>query len=166
MIYHYCPNCGSSIELREIERRPRAYCPNCDTVHYEQLKVGAGAIIERKGHLLLIQRTIDPFQGCWNLPAGYVEVDESPIEAVRREVWEETGLEVEVMDLDNVYFFSDDPRGNGLHIVYNCRIVGGRLEEREEGVNPTYFHPAQVPANLAGGGHDQAVRAWSERTRH
>ena len=166
MIYHYCPNCGSSIEIREIERRARAYCPNCQTIHYEQLKIGAGAIIEKTGNLLLIQRTIEPFKGCWNLPAGYAEVDESPLETARREVWEETGLEVRITDLVNVYFFNDDPRGNGILIVYNCQMVGGTLEEREEGVNPTYFDPTRLPVNLAGGGHDQAVHAWRERTSH
>lgn len=164
MIYHYCPSCGSSTKIQDIEQKARAFCPNCQTVHYEQLKVGAGAIIEQAGSLLLIQRTIKPFQGCWNLPAGYAEVDESPPETARREVWEETGLEVQVRDLVNVYFFNDDPRGNGIIIVYNCHIVGGMLEERAEGVNPTYFHPTRLPANLAGGGHNQAIQAWRERT--
>jgi ADP-ribose pyrophosphatase YjhB (NUDIX family) len=41
------------------------------------LKVGAGALIEHEGRLLLLKRTQAPFKGCWNLSAGYVESDES-----------------------------------------------------------------------------------------
>lgn len=163
MAFHYCPNCGSSLEIREIEQKPRAYCPRCQIIHYEQLKVGAGALIERGNCLLLIQRTMAPFTGCWNLPAGYTEVDENLLDTVRREAWEETGLEIQVTTLDNVYFFDDDPRGNGILIVYNCDIVGGRLEESVEGINPTYFSVERLPTKLSGGGHDQAIRAWSER---
>ena len=46
--------------------------------------------------MLLLQRTDEPFKHCWNLPAGYVEADESPTQTVAREVYEETGLQVEV----------------------------------------------------------------------
>jgi ADP-ribose pyrophosphatase YjhB (NUDIX family) len=59
------------------------------------LKVGAGALVEQDGSLLLLQRTQTPFQGCWNLPAGYVEADESPLETVIRETYGATGLRVE-----------------------------------------------------------------------
>ena len=156
----FCPNCGAQFEVREIGHRQRSVCPRCGWIHYEQLKVGAGALIEQDGRLLLLERTHEPFKGYWNLPAGYVEADESPIQAALRETCEETGLQVEVVALENIYFFDDDPRGNGILIVYRCRVVGGELSESAEGVNPTYWSRAQVPALLAGGGHDQAIRAW------
>jgi len=159
----YCPDCGTVLELREIEQRRRAFCPECESVHYAQLKVGAGARIERNAGLLLLKRTREPFKGCWNLPAGYAECDESPRETVVREVHEETGLHVTVEGLVNVYFFDDDPRGNGILIVYTCHTVGGELRPSQEGGNPTFFLPGDMPADLAGGGHDQAVRAWNER---
>jgi uncharacterized paraquat-inducible protein A len=59
----YCPDCGAALELREIEQRQRAYCPRCECVQYAQLKVGAGAWIEREGRLLLLKRSQAPFQG-------------------------------------------------------------------------------------------------------
>jgi mutator protein MutT len=129
-------------------------------VHYAQLKVGAGAIIEQSGCLLLIRRTTEPFAGKWNLPAGYVDVDETPAQAVTREVEEETGLQVEGTQLENVYFADDDPRGNTLLIVYRCRVKGGVLRETKEGRDPTYFSAGDIPAELSGGGHDQAILAW------
>jgi len=91
----YCPNCGAALELREFGQRQRTSCPQCQHIHYVQLKVGAGALVEQDGSLLLLQRTQTPFQGCWNLPAGYVEADESPLETVIRETYGATGLRVE-----------------------------------------------------------------------
>ena len=158
----YCHNCGKILEWRRVEQKQRPYCPQCQRFYYVQLKVGAGGVIEQDGKLLLIQRTNDPFRGCWNLPAGYVEVDESPLQAAIREVFEETGLQVEIEKLVDLYFFVDDPRGNGILIVYKCVPIGGRLKETLEGVKPTFFKEVDIPKNLAGGGHNQAIHAWIE----
>lgn len=159
----HCPDCGAILERREIEQRRRAFCARCERVHYAQLKVGAGARIERDGGLLLLRRTQAPFRGCWNLPAGYAECDESPLETVVREVYEETGLRVVPEKLIDVYFFDDDPRGDGILIVYACRAVGGALRPSREGSDPTFFLPEDIPVDLAVGGHDQAVYAWKRR---
>ena len=161
----FCPDCGTGLELREFEQKQRDSCPRCRRIHYVQLKVGAGALIEQDGTLLLIQRTSAPFQHCWNLPAGYVEADESPVETVIRETYEEIGLRVEAKGLVDVYFFADDPRGNGILIVYECCPVGGELRASQEAVNPTFFAVGDIPENLAGGGHDQAVLAWQRSRR-
>jgi 8-oxo-dGTP pyrophosphatase MutT (NUDIX family) len=96
------------------------------------------------------------------LPAGYAEADEAPLETVVREVYEETGLRVEPEDLVDVYYFDDDPRGNGILIVYECRPVGGVLRATREGADPAFFGPSEVPKDLSGGGHDQAIRAWRD----
>ena len=159
---HFCSTCGSPLQHREVEHRQREICPNCGQIHYDQLKVGVGALIERDGGLLLIRRTREPFRQQWNVPAGYVEIDEDPAHAVVREVYEETGLQVEIGRLVNVYFFDDDPRGNGILIAYQCHIVGGELTESAEGTSPTFSARDQVPKELAGGGHREAVLAWQK----
>ena len=159
----FCPSCGKVLELRQVEQKQRSFCPQCQRFHYAQLKVGAGGLIEQDRRLLLIQRTNAPFRDCWNLPAGYAEIDESPLQTVIREVYEETGLRVEVESLVDVYFFTDDPRGNGILIVYKSSPIGGNLTETLEGVKPTFFAVSDIPKNLAGGGHNQAIHAWKER---
>lgn len=156
----FCPNCATPLNIKQLEQRTRRYCPECGYVHYQQLKVGVGAYILHNGCLLLIQRTNEPFARHWNLPAGYVEVDESPRQAIIREVAEETGLHVEVIRVSDVFFFSDDPRGNGILIVYECVQTGGDLSESSEAILPTYFSSDAIPGELARGGHDQAIKAW------
>lgn len=160
----YCADCGAPLvlQLEESSQKERACCTECGHIHYRQLKVGAGALIERDKRLLLLQRAKAPFAGCWNLPAGYVEADESPIQAVIREVYEEVGLQAEVTDLIDVYFFNDDPRGNGILIIYRCLVVDGALSESEEAIAPTFFTSKDIPRDLAGGGHDQAIAAWKK----
>ncbi len=159
----HCPECGSPLIEQETEGRRRPYCGRCKKVVYRQLKVGAGCIIEDGESILLVQRARSPFQDTWNLPAGYVEYDELPSEAAIRETLEETGLEVEISELAGVYFFADDPRGNGILIVYRCEVVGGKMRSTEEGKQIGYFRKETIPDTLAGGGHDQAIREWANR---
>ena len=61
--------------------------------------VGVGAIIFRENEVLLIRRGSSPALGKWSVPGGLVELGESLDEAVRREIREEVGLEVRVIDL-------------------------------------------------------------------
>lgn len=158
----YCPDCGAPLEAQWHENRERDFCPRCQRIHYRQLKVGAGGIIESDGKLLLLQRTHQPFKGCWNLPAGYAEVDESPYQTVVREVFEEVGLRVEVNRLFDLFFYQDDPRGNGILVVFKCHVIGGGHQISREAGNFQYFAPDELPAQLAGGGHDQAVMRWQQ----
>ena len=144
----------------------RDKCPNCGRVHYDGPKVGAGTLIVEDSKILLLRRTIEPYIGAWNLPAGYAEVDEPPSETAVRETFEETGLEVEVSSLVDVYFFTDDPRGNGLLILYAAHIVGGSLRESSETATPTFFSAHDLPTNIGGGGHNQALSDWQKTHPH
>ena len=56
--------------------------------------VGVGAVVVRNGRALIIRRAHEPRKGEWSLPGGHLDLGESLIDAVRREVKEETGLEV------------------------------------------------------------------------
>ena len=157
----FCPQCGASVAIRMIEHKQRAYCPACHIVHYEHLKIGAAALVERGNSVLLMRRAHDPFLGCWNLPAGYVEADESPADAAIREAKEECGLDVRITGLLGVFFFDDDPRGNGILIVYRCEAEGEPIET-SEATAPTFFARNEIPSDIAGAGHGRALSVWLE----
>ena len=71
------------------------------------------AVMVRDGKLLLIKRGVEPSKGKWSVPGGRVEWGETLIEAVKREVCEETGLEIEVGPLAGVYdLLSERPTSN------------------------------------------------------
>lgn len=157
----YCLNCGHRLEKKIIENRKREICPLCGWVNYIQLKVTAGMLVVQDSRLLLVQRAMEPWKDYWYLPAGYVENDETPLKAAEREVREETGLEIKARRLENIYFYNDDPRGNGLLILYSGRVVGGNIKINREAKAIRYFYPEEIRAlKLAGGSHNLAIRDY------
>jgi ADP-ribose pyrophosphatase YjhB (NUDIX family) len=159
-LHRYCLACGTALNIRSVENRARETCPACGWVYYEQLKVGAGAIIVKNGRILLLRRANSPWRGDWNLPAGYVEADEDPARAVERETLEETGLKVRASHLIDAYYFIDDPRGKGMLLVYACDIMEGVLRNSFESTEMCFFAPNEIPNNLCGAGHTRSIHAW------
>jgi ADP-ribose pyrophosphatase YjhB (NUDIX family) len=160
MAYH-CLLCGE--ELREIvlENRPRLACPNCDWIYYPQLKVSAGVMLEENECLLLVQRGIDPWKGCWYLPAGFLEIDEDPIKGAQREMREETGLDVSIVRLHSVSMYQDDPRGNGILILYDAVREAGELQRSEESLDVEFFTSEEIrKLPLACTSHALAIHQW------
>jgi ADP-ribose pyrophosphatase YjhB (NUDIX family) len=149
--------------VKFLSGRERSVCPNCGWIYYQRLNVGVGAFVVKDGALLLVRRALSPWQGYWNLPAGYVEVDEDPSKAVERDFLEETGLRVTVTGLFEAFFFDDDPRGNGLLLVYDCLVAGGALQITDESTEGCYFSPCEIPGDLAGGSDAPAILAWQRR---
>lgn len=91
----HCPGCGTELESRERDGRNRDYCPACDRILYRNPKPVAWLLLEHSGRYLLIKRGHEPDKGEWDIPGGFVELEESFPEAARRELREETGASYE-----------------------------------------------------------------------
>ena len=73
-------------------------------------------------NFILIKRKNDPYKDCWALPGGFVEYGESVETAAIREAKEETSIDVELIDLVNVYSQPDrDPRGHTVTVAYTAK---------------------------------------------
>ena len=80
-------------------------------------------------NFILIKRRNDPFKNCWALPGGFVEYGESVENAAIREAKEETSIDVELIDLVNVYSEPDrDPRGHTITVAYTAK---GNFNDRK-----------------------------------
>jgi len=94
--------------------------------------VGVGAVIVHEGRVLLARRGTPPFQGSWSLPGGALELGETLLEGVVREVREETGLTVESVELIELVdrITRQDNRVQYHYVIadYLCRVVGGALK--------------------------------------
>jgi len=153
--------------LQQVEGRPREVCPACSWVNYEHWKVSAGACIEKDGRLLLVQRGYEPWKGCWHMPAGYVEVDESLQAAAERETLEETGLIVQAAALEGSFEDIEDPRGNALVVVYRTILQGGELRQSSESPQMGFFSPQEIELlPIAGSCGADIIQSWIKRGQH
>jgi 8-oxo-dGTP diphosphatase len=123
--------------------------------------VGVGGVVLDGGRVLLVRRAHPPRQGEWSLPGGKVELGESLTDAVRRELREETGLEVEVGPLvecfDRVH--RDDAGAVRYHFViadYLCRPIGGALRPGDDAADAVWASRHEL-AGYAVNAHVAAV---------
>lgn len=98
--------------------------------------------------VLLIQRDIEPFEGCWALPGGFVAVGEAVDDAARRELQEETGLQR--VFLEQLYTFGApdrDPREHVVSVAYYAlvRLSDHRVQAATDARNAAWFAVDDVP---------------------
>lgn len=157
----YCPKCATELIARPSGDRERPTCPACGFVFYRNPVVGAGALVETDGQVVLVQRGVEPKVGYWSLPSGYVEADELAEEAVVREMKEETGLDIEVDDMLGVYTFGREPQ-TGVLLLYSAHTTGGKLRAGDDAQEVRLFSPNELPADeeIAFRTHLQALRDW------
>jgi 8-oxo-dGTP diphosphatase len=115
--------------------------------------LGVGAIILNRDRILLVERGKEPLKGYWSLPGGVLETGETLKDGIRREVREETGLEVEPLGVVEI-FERIMRNGNGAaeyHYVlidYLCRVTGGKLCPNDDACRAAW-----VPRRLLPGFH-------------
>lgn len=122
---------------------------------------GVGGVVIRDGEVLLVRRAYPPRAGEWSLPGGRLELGESLVEGVRREVREETGIEVEVGAVvevfDRVHRDADGRvRYHFVIVDFLCRPVGGVLVAGDDAADARWVTRADV-AGLGVNPHAMAV---------
>jgi ADP-ribose pyrophosphatase YjhB (NUDIX family) len=162
--YRFCPLCGTALENRLAFQQMRPVCPACNFVHFRDPKVAVIALVTWQGQVLLIQRGVDPMKGKWALPGGYMDAGEMPADALKRELREEVGLEIEVSALLDIFPMA----GPG---VFNSGIVlAYRAHLNDEGM-PTlccdddvceagWFAADAVPDDLAFASTETLIAQW------
>ena len=123
--FKYCPACGS--HHFEVSTEKSKKCNNCGFEFF--LNPGAANvafILNNRGELLVELRKHEPAKGTYDLPGGFADVGETSEESMRREVREETGLEVTsakyLFSLPNKYRYSDMDIPT-LDMFYLCEVA-------------------------------------------
>jgi len=122
------------------------------------------AFLDGTPHLLLIQRKIDPYKGCWALPGGFVEIDEDLPDAAARELAEET--ELKDVSLEQLRAFGRpgrDPRGRTITVAFFGIIEKGwdRIKAADDAERAQWFDIESLPPMAFD--HDEIARCAIER---
>ena len=126
--FTYCSTCGTKL----IVRSGHPWCSACEIFVYHNSKPTAGVAIVNTGHVLLARRGIEPHKGTLDIIGGFLMDGELPIDGALREVKEETGLEVRILDLLGMYVDEYYDGGHTLAIHYVAEIVRGEPMAKDD----------------------------------
>jgi len=140
-------------------------CQACGFIHYENPVPAVGVVVVNDSKILLVKRKYPPRQGLWSLPAGFMEIDETPAETAVRETREETGFEVRVGPLLGVYAGDDDPRVRVVLIVYGAEIVGGSLLPGDDAEEARFFPVHETFPEMAFASHCRVLLEVTKRLK-
>jgi 8-oxo-dGTP diphosphatase len=149
--------CGSVLVPREIEGQMLEACPNDDFVLWRDPKVATAVVVEADGGIVLGRRGIEPAYGMWCLPGGFVNQDESPAEAARRECQEEICAAVEVGGLVGVYHIGRRDAPSLIAIGYQARVVDGEKPSAGSEMLEVGVFPIDALPPLAFSSHRQIL---------
>jgi 8-oxo-dGTP diphosphatase len=145
MHFRFCPVCGSALEPRLLKagEPERLVCTGCEFVFYLDPKLAVGTIIrDERNRVVLVRRAIEPGYGKWVFPGGYVDRGEELRSAAVREAREETGLDVRLEELIDIYSY---PGHVPVIIVFAAAPIGGCLACDDEGLEARFFEPHEIP---------------------
>lgn len=143
----------------------RLECGACGFVAYGHSDPTASAIVlDGEGRVLLARRAVEPDAGKWDLPGGFLDEGEHPLDALRRELREETGLEVEPLDFVGVWI---DRYGKGdeapftLNLYWTARLLSGSPQPADDVSELDWFSLDSLPpeGEIAFANVAQALRA-------
>lgn len=144
-LYRFCPACGGRLHARRLKpgEPERLVCEACTFVFYMDPKVAVGTVIRTPDQrVVLVRRAIEPGYGLWVFPGGYVDRGEPLIDAARREAREESGLDIRIDRLINVYSYGG---ASPIIIVYAATVIGGELCTDDECLEARLFGADEIP---------------------
>jgi ADP-ribose pyrophosphatase YjhB (NUDIX family) len=109
------------------------------TKHWD---VGVTGAVVRDGKVLFVRRNYEPSKGTWTLPGGFAEHTETLDEAVKRELREETGIEVEVQGMVGVRTRYTEKHGAVL-VIFRCELTAGKPQADDYEISAAEFFDAK-----------------------
>lgn len=144
--FFFCPMCGHKLSYEDDGEKMRLTCPGCGYVLYENPAVGVAAVLlDSYNRILLGRRNRGRRKGMWCIPCGYVDYEEDIYSAVVRELKEETGLDIAVNKVFNVYT-NFVPDKNTVGIWFLAEHKGGDLKAGDDLDKVDFFNLDSLPS--------------------
>jgi 8-oxo-dGTP diphosphatase len=160
----FCSSCGN-----RLIGAPPCRCLSCGTAHWNDAKPCASALVVRDARVLLVRRAQDPWKGLWDVPGGFCDSGEHPVVTAQREVFEETGIRIQVVGFLGIwldeYADGDDGEKRTLNIYYHATPLdlGIGAHDPAEVSEVGFFSAVALPEGLAFPGHvPAALEAWKQ----
>lgn len=120
----------------------RRVCNTCGFVDYENPKIVVGAVVRHEEKLLLCRRAIEPRIGYWTIPAGFMELNETPEEGARREALEEACTHIRITGLLAVYSI---PRISQVQLIHIAELASPEFAAGPESLEVRLFDWDEIP---------------------
>jgi ADP-ribose pyrophosphatase YjhB (NUDIX family) len=161
--YRFCPADGTGLE--DSKPSGGARCPFCGRSWYRNSSPAVGVVIVRDGKALVTVRAQEPEKDRIDLPGGFLEVGEHPVDGIMREVREELGVEIEIVGapfLPETHTYGPDG-GYVLPIGFRASIVRGEPSPSDDVAEVRWIPPEDVNSTDFAWEHDRRmVRAALE----
>jgi ADP-ribose pyrophosphatase YjhB (NUDIX family) len=128
--------------IPEGDTHARLVCPDCGFIAYENPKVLVGSVATWDDRVLLCRRAIAPRAGFWTLPAGFLELHETPIEGAMREAYEEATAHIAIDALLAVYTII---RPSQVQLMYRAKLVSPDVAAGPESREVKLFLWDEIP---------------------
>jgi ADP-ribose pyrophosphatase YjhB (NUDIX family) len=157
--WKHCPRCAALV----VPEGGKVECGECGFEAYASSKPTASAVcLDAEGRVLLSRRGIEPFKGKWDLPGGFLDEEEQPLDCLHRELREEAGVEIEPLELLGVWldkYGGDGSAATTLNLYWTARVVEGTPEPHDDVAEFRWFAPADVPDDDLAFAHTREVLA-------
>lgn len=128
----------------EVDQRQRLACARCGYVHYRNPHVLVAAMITQGNRLLMCRRAQEPAAGLWSTPTGFVEEHETLEQATVREVYEETGVQVDPETLI-LHTIANLPFISEVYVTFRASVASPELRCGPECLDVRFFEPHEIP---------------------
>lgn len=165
--WNRCPVCATPVRREE----GRVECPECGFVQYANPKPTASAlVVDGEGRLMFSRRANDPAAGKLDLPGGFVEEGEHPLDSLHRELREEAGIGLR--DTEFIGIFMDwydvkSRRVQTLNLYWSARIADGEPRPADDVTELLFVSPDEIPWDELAFEHlPDVISAWRGRNEH
>jgi len=140
----FCSDCGDKVNLEvpQGDNVLRHVCSACGMIHYQNPNMVVGTLVEHDHKVLLCKRAIEPRYGLWTLPAGFMENDETTMQAAQRETREEACADVELVQLFTMFSL---PHINQVYMLYRANLKTPEFSPGPESLEVELFDEANIP---------------------
>lgn len=140
----FCSACGESVALKipDGDNRERFVCVTCEEIHYQNPRIITGCLPVWEDRVLLCKRAIEPREGYWTLPAGFLENGEGVAIGAARETLEEANARVQDLELYTVFSL---PYISQVYMFYRADLSDLDFSAGEESLEVALFEESEVP---------------------